>query len=202
MREAERTRIAHELHDELGGLLTSARFDISRLGQLPGIPAGAIDKLRDTVDAAIASTRAIISDLRPPVIDHLGVWRAIDWYARELANRRGLRRQVVIAPELEDVTPPHDVGICLYRIVQEALNNVVKHAEASSITVNIRRLPNGMVEVETIDDGKGLSGEDLAKVGRWGVMGMRERVHSHGGELTLASTPGYGTTLRATLRID
>jgi PAS domain S-box-containing protein len=202
VREAERTRIAHELHDELGGLLTSARFDIVRLGQQPRIATPCIEKLRDTIDAAIASTRAIISDLRPPVIDHLGVWRAIDWYAKELANRRGLRRQVVIEPELEEVTPPHDVGICLYRIVQEALNNVVKHAEASSITVNIRRLPNGMIEVETIDDGKGLSGEDLAKVGRWGVMGMRERVHSHGGELTLTSTPSLGTTLRATLRID
>ena len=202
VREAERTRIAHELHDELGGLLTSARFDISRLGQLPGIPASPIEKVRDTVDAAIGSTRAIISDLRPPVIDHLGVWRAIDWYARELANRRGLRRQVVIEPELEDVSPSHDVGICLYRIVQEALNNVIKHAEATSITVTARRLPTGLVEVEVVDDGKGVSAEDLAKVGRWGVMGMRERVHSHGGELTLASTPGRGTSLRVTLRID
>jgi PAS domain S-box-containing protein len=202
VREAERTRIAHELHDELGGLLTSARFDIGRLGQQPGIATACIDKLRDTVDAAIGSTRAIISDLRPPVIDHLGVWRAIDWYAKELANRRGLRRQVVIEPELEDMTPDHHVGICLYRIAQEALNNVVKHAEATSITVNIRRLPNGMVEVETIDDGKGLTAEDLAKVGRWGVVGMRERVRNHGGELTLTSTPGRGTTLRATLRID
>jgi PAS domain S-box-containing protein len=202
VREAERTRIAHELHDELGGLLTSARFDIGRLGQLPGIATPCIDKLRDTVDAAIGSTRAIISDLRPPVIDHLGVWRAIDWYARELANRRGLRREVLIEPELEDVIPSHDVGICLYRIVQEALNNVVKHAEASSINVNVRRQPTGLIEVEVVDDGKGLSGEDLAKAGRWGVMGMRERVHSHGGELTLTSTPGRGTTLRATLRID
>jgi PAS domain S-box-containing protein len=202
VREAERTRIAHELHDELGGLLTSARFDIGRLGLLPGIAKLPIDKLRDTVDAAIASTRTIISDLRPPVIDHLGVWRAIDWYAKELANRRGLCRQVFIEPALEDVTPTHDVGICLYRIVQEALNNVVKHAEAGSIFVNVKRLPTGLVEVEVIDDGKGLSGEDLAKVGRWGVMGMRERVHSHGGDLTLDSTPGRGTTLRATLRID
>lgn len=202
VREAERTRIAHELHDELGGLLTSARFDISRLAQLPGIATHSIDKLRDTVDAAIGATRAIISDLRPPVIDHLGVWRAIDWYARELANRRGLRRQVVIEPELEDVSPSHDVGICLYRIVQEALNNVIKHAEATSISVTARRLPTGLVEVEVVDDGKGVSAEDLAKVGRWGVMGMRERVHSHGGELTLASTPGRGTSLRATLRID
>jgi PAS domain S-box-containing protein len=202
VREAERTRIAHELHDELGGLLTSARFDIGRLGQLPGIAAPPIDKLRDTVDAAIGSTRAIISDLRPPVIDHLGVWRAIEWYAKELAYRRGLCRQVVIAPELEDVTPPHDVGICLYRIAQEALNNVVKHAAATVVTVNLRRLPSGLVEVEVIDDGKGLSAEDLIKVGRWGVMGMRERVHSHGGELTIEGTPGRGTTLRATLRID
>ena len=203
VREAERTRIAHELHDELGGLLTAARLDLGRLGQMSGgIAPERIDKLRDSLDDAIGSTRAIIADLRPPVIDQLGLWGAIEWYARELVTRSGLRCQVLIAPELENVNPPHDVSISLFRIVQEALNNVTKHAEATSIIVNVRRLPTGLVEVETIDDGKGLSGEDLAKVGPWGVIGMRERVHSHGGELTLESSPGGGPTLRATLRIE
>ncbi len=202
VREAERTRIAHELHDELGGLLTAARLDLGRIGQMPGIAPARIEKLRDTLDAAIGSTRAIIADLRPPVIDHLGLWGAIEWYARELANRRGLRRQVVIAPELEDVNPAHDVGISLYRIVQEALCNIIKHAEASSIIVNVCRLASGLVELEITDNGKGVSSEDLAKAGHWGVLGMRERVHSHGGELTIEDAPGGGTTLRATLRID
>lgn len=126
VREAERTRIAHELHDELGGLLTAARFDVNRLGRLPSMPAGVVDKLRESLDAAIGSTRSIIADLRPPVIDHLGLWGAIEWYADELAMRRGLRCQVALAPELQDMHPAHSVSIALFRIVQEALSNVVK----------------------------------------------------------------------------
>ena len=202
VREAERTRIAHELHDELGGLLTAARFDVNRLSRWPGIPANSVDKLRESLDAAIGSTRSIIADLRPPVIDHLGLWGAVEWYADELANRRGLRCQVVIEPELQDMHPAHDVSIALFRIVQEALSNVVKHAQAHSIMVCLRRLSVSQIEVEIIDDGKGVCSEDLAKAGHWGILGMRERVHSHGGELTLNSELGRGTTLHATLRID
>ena len=190
------------MHDELGGLLTAARFDVNRLGQMPGIALERIDKLRESLDAAIGSTRSIIADLRPPAIDQLGLWGAIEWYAGELASRRRLRCQVVIAPELEEVKPAHDVSIALFRIVQEGLNNVVKHAEATSIIVNVRRTAAGVVEVEITDDGKGMRTEDLAKAGHWGIMGMRERVRTHGGELTLEGATGRGTTLRATLRID
>ena len=202
VREAERTRISHELHDELGGLLTAARFEVSRLGRSPDIPTERLDMLRESLDAAIESTRTIIADLRPPVIDQLGLWIAIEWYAVELADRQGLRCQVVIAPELEEVKPAHDVSIALFRIVQEGLNNVVKHAEATSIIVNVRRTVAGVVEVEITDDGKGMRTEDLAKAGHWGIMGMRERVHSYSGDLALEGATGRGTTLRATLRID
>jgi PAS domain S-box-containing protein len=202
VREAERTRIAHELHDELGGLLTAARFEVSRLSHAPGISLDRVEKLRDSLDAAIGSTRSIIADLRPPVIDHLGLWGAIEWYVGELAMRRTLRYQVVIAPELEDVNPAHDVSISLFRIVQEALSNVVKHAEASSVILRVSRKADAVVEVEVIDDGKGFCSEDLAKAGHWGVMGMRERVRGHSGELVLEGAPGRGTTLRASLRID
>ena len=202
VRETERTRIAHEVHDELGGLLTAARFEVIRLGSSLCIPCERFDMLLDALDAAIASTRSIIADLRPPVIDQLGLWVAIEWYAAELVNSRGIECQVEIAPELEDVNPSHDVSIALFRIVQEGLSNVVKHAEATSILVNVKCMVDGMAEVEIIDNGKGMRSEDLAKAGHWGVMGMRERVRSHSGELTLESLPGRGTTLRATLRID
>ena len=201
VRENERTRIARELHDELGGLLTAARFDVNRLSRWSCIPADSVDKLRESLDAAIGSTRSIIADLRPPVIDHLGLWGAVEWYADELANRRGLRCQVVIEPELQDLHPAHDVSIALFRIVQEALSNVVKHAQAHSIMVCLRRLSVSQIEVKIIDDGNGVCSEDLAKPGHWGILGMRERVHSHGGELTLKSELGRGTTLHATLRI-
>ncbi|MEO5659904.1 MAG: PAS domain-containing sensor histidine kinase [Polaromonas sp.] len=202
VREAERTRIARELHDELGGLLTSARFEVVQLGNTTGNAANDIDKLRKALDAAIASTRTIISDLRPPVIDQLGLWVAIEWYATEMASRRGICCRVVISPELEDVNPGHDASISLFRIVQEAMSNILKHAEANLIIINVRRTCAGLVEVEITDDGKGVSSDDLAKAGHWGVMGMRERVRSHSGDLVLDGTPGRGTTLRATLRID
>jgi len=202
VREAERTRIARELHDELGGLLTAARFDVNRLSRWSCIPAGSVDKLCESLDTAIGSTRSIIADLRPPVIDHLGLWGAVEWYADELANRRGLRCQVIVDPELQDITPAHDVSIALFRIVQEALSNVVKHALAQSVVVHLRSLCNSRVEVKIIDDGKGISSADLAKTGHWGILGMRERIHSHGGELTLTSELGRGTTLCATLHVN
>ncbi|MEO5659128.1 MAG: PAS domain S-box protein [Polaromonas sp.] len=202
VREAERTRIAHELHDELGGLLTAAKFEVNQLGQVPGISHECIEKLRDSLDAAIRSTRTIIADLRPPVIDLLGLWGAIEWHAKELAMRRGLACQVDIAPELEDLNLAHDVNIALFRIVQEALGNVAKHAEASAIIVRARPIGTALIEVEVIDNGKGLNRQDLAKAGHWGIMGMRERVRSYGGSLALDGTPGGGTTLRARLRID
>ena len=202
VRENERTRIAHELHDELGGLLAAARFDVNRLGDWLGAPAESVDKLRESLDAAIGSTRLIIADLRPPVIDHLGLWGAVEWYADELANRRGLRCQVVIEPELQDMHLAHDVSIALFRIVQEALSNVVKHAQAHSIVVCLRHLSASQIEVKIIDDGKGVCSEDLAKAGHWGILGMRERVHSHGGELILNGELGRGTTLCATLQVN
>ena len=202
VRENERTRIAHELHDELGGLLAAARFDVNRLGDWLGAPAESVDKLRESLDAAIGSTRLIIADLRPPVIDHLGLWGAVEWYADELANRRGLRCQVVIEPELQDMHLAHDVSIALFRIVQEALSNVVKHAQAHSIVVCLRHLSASQIEVKIIDDGKGVCSEDLAKAGHWGILGMRERVHSYGGELILNSERGRGTTLCATLQVN
>ena len=202
VRETERTRIAHELHDQLGGLLTAARFDLNRLDGCLGVPAESVDKLRESLDAAIGSTRLIIADLRPPVIDHLGLWGAVEWYAQELANRRGLRCQVAVDPELQGMSPAHDVSIALFRIVQEALSNVVKHALAQSVVVQLKSLGNSRVEVKIIDDGKGICSADLAKAGRWGILGIRERVHSHGGELTLNGELGHGTTLCATLHIN
>ena len=201
VREAERVRIAHELHDELGGLLTAVRFDMNRLGQLPDIYLERVGKLRDTLDAAIRSTRSIISDLHPPVLDQLGLWGAIEWYAQELANRCALNLQVHICPDLQDLKLPDDVSISLFRIVQESLSNIVKHAEARLIIVRARRLGAAWVEVEVIDDGKGLNKLDLAKTGHWGILGMYERVRGHCGELTLEGAPDGGTALRVKLPI-
>ena len=202
VREAERTRIARELHDELGGLLTAARFDVNRLGQLPGIYLERVGQLRESLDAAICSTRAIISELHPPALDQLGLWGAIEWYAEEMARRCALNCQVLICPDLEDVKLPGDVGIALFRIVQEALNNIVKHAAAHAIIVRARRLDGALIEVEINDDGKGLTRQDLCKTGHWGVLGMHERLRSLGGELVLESAPGCGTTLRVSLRVS
>jgi PAS domain S-box-containing protein len=202
VREAERTRIAHELHDELGGLLTMARLDLSRLGQLPGVSLDRIGQIRDSLDAAIRSTRAIISDLHPPALDQLGLWGAIEWYAEEIAKRCALNCQIRICPDLEDVKLPDDVSLSLFRIVQEALNNIVKHAEAQSIILRARRLADTVIEVEIIDDGKGLNREDLVKTGHWGVLGMHERVRSLSGELALEGVPGRGTTLRVRIRVN
>jgi PAS domain S-box-containing protein len=202
VREAERSRIAHELHDELGGLLAAVRFDVNRLGQSPGVDLQRVEQLRESLDAAIRSTRSIISDLRPPVLDHFGIWGAIEWYAEKMAKRHALQYEVLICLELEEVELSNEVSISLFRIVQEAMSNIVKHADARSIILRARRVADAELEVEIIDDGKGLNREDLAKEGHWGVLGMHERVRSLGGELSLEGAPGHGTTLRVRLRVS
>lgn len=196
VREEERARIAHDLHDELGGALAAVCFDLNRLDQLPGLVPERVTKLRESVDAAIRSLRSVISDLHPPVLALLGLWSAIEWYAGQLAGRCALKCQVLICPDLEDVKVSDDRSIALFRIVQEALSNVVKHAEAGSIIVRARRVADATLELEVIDDGKGLSRHDFDKTGHWGIQGMQERARNIRGELTLESAPGRGTKLR------
>lgn len=197
-REAERIRIAREIHDDLAATLTGIKMDLSAAGDvLRTDPARAEQRLRASLglmDAAVMTTRRIINDLRPSILDNLGVWAAIEWLAAETARRAGIRCEAHVDPMLEEVLIEPAVSTALFRIVQEALNNVWRHAGARNAVVRCA-LNQGALEVQIQDDGCGMDADALRKSGHWGLLGMEERVRSHGGSISMDSVKDQGTSI-------
>lgn len=194
MREAERTRIARELHDELGQLLTGIKLDfagaVRRLRELK--PAGdVVDRVQSAmmqIDIAIAMVQRISGDLRPAALDHRDLGGAIEYEARLAAARSGLEIQVV--NRVTNSVPP-DAATAAFRIFQEALINAVRHARATRITARIVT-HRAQLELYVRDNGVGLwdRGDSSAS---FGVLGMHERARHAGGRLVIRGRPGRGT---------
>ena len=197
VREDERSRLARELHDELGALLTAAKLDVARLKRGIGPLTPDLDErikhLNSTIDQGIALKRNIIEDLRPSSLSNLGLMAALEIQGREFGTRSGLRVQMELAP----VSLPAPSQITVYRVVQESLTNIAKYAGATEVRLSLQ--PEGnRVSVAISDDGCGF---DPAVRGRssHGLTGMRYRVEADGGELRVVSSPGHGTRVQAWL---
>jgi signal transduction histidine kinase len=197
VREDERSRLARELHDELGGLLTAAKLDVARVkSRLKGAPpeiGERISHLVQSLDAGIALKRRIIEDLRPSTLSNLGLTAALEVLCAEFARRS----EVKVHTELQEVSLPEDVQLTAYRVVQEALTNVAKYAKAGHVSVELRNA-GGAAHLCVRDDGAGFDMRGVPMRAR-GLAGMRFRVASHGGRLDLTSQPGAGTTIEARL---
>ena len=197
VREDERSHLARELHDELGGLLTAAKLDVARArrrmaGAAPEA-AECIDQLAQTLDAGIALKRRIIEDLRPSSLTDLGLQKTLDILCEEFAKRAGIQVRTSIAElELSD-----DRELAVYRIVQEALTNVAKYAKAKTVHVTLEQVTD-QARVEVRDDGVGFDPKRLRR-GTHGLAGMRFRTQSFGGDWQIDSAPGKGTSLRASI---
>ncbi len=197
VREDERSRLARELHDELGGLLTAAKLDVARVksrlkGAGPEI-SERIGHLVQSLDAGIALKRRIIEDLRPSTLSNLGLTAALEVLCGDFARRT----EVKVHTEIDEVSLVEDVQLTAYRVVQEALTNVSKYAKASHVTVRLRD-DGGVARLSVSDDGAGFDTQGVPMRAR-GLAGMRFRVASHGGRLDLTSRPGDGTTIEAVL---
>jgi len=202
-REEEKTRIARELHDELGQLLTALKMDLSwlreRLPPHDAELAARAAEMGTLLDRTVTSMRRIASDLRPLMLDDLGLADAAAWLVEDFAKRSGVACRIEIAADLPDL--PKGVATAVYRAVQESLTNIARHAGADSASVAIR-VDNGAIQVEVEDDGRGIAAEDLAKTRSLGLKGMRERIALLGGSLEIARAPRGGTRvgLRVPLR--
>jgi two-component system sensor histidine kinase UhpB len=200
VREEEKARIAREVHDELGSTLTALRMDLDWMTtRLPPESEPLREKrsaMVKLVEAAVAATRKIVTDLRPSVLDDLGLAAAIRWQASEFESHTGVKIDVETSDE--DVPIQRETALALFRIFQETLTNVARHAKATHVWVELVTTDAGYV-MKVRDDGMGMKESELSKATSHGVRGMRERAHQFGGDVTVSSQPGAGTTLVASV---
>jgi len=199
VREDERSRLARELHDELGALLTAAKLDVARLKSRLGANVNVeaterLAHLNEALNGGIALKRRIIEDLRPSSLNNLGLVAALEILLREFASRS----EIKVVDKLEPVNVSPASQLTIYRLVQEALTNVVKYAKASEVVVSLQPASGGGAVVAVRDNGVGFDIE-APRLARHGLIGMRYRVEAEGGTMRLASRPGDGTLIEATL---
>ena len=199
IREDERSRLARELHDELGALLTAAKLDVARLKSRLGSTASAdaaerLAHLNESLNGGIALKRRIIEDLRPSSLSNLGLVAALEILLREFSTRSEMK----VVEKLAPVSVSPAAQLTIYRLVQEALTNVVKYAKASEVVVTLEPSSAGGARISVRDDGVGFDASQ-PKLARHGLIGMRYRVEADGGTMRLESTPGQGTVIEATL---
>ena len=198
--ENERKRIARDIHDELGQNLMALRIDMSMLAAQGAAKPVARERLAAAVkqiDATIKSVRAIINDLRPPVLD-LGLHAAIEWQAQQFERRSGIACELHIDHEEFDLDDKR--ATALFRIVQESLANILRHAQASAVRIDLQR--NGLeLCMKIADNGIGMSAERSRNAKAFGLVGIEERVHVLGGTFLASSDPGRGMTVAVCIPI-
>lgn len=196
-REDERHRLARNLHDELGALLTSAKLDAARIkSRLTGTAPAALERLThlvETLNQSIALGRSIIEDLRPSTLSNLGLVVTLEILAREFAERSNVEVQCTLTPVALDAA----AELMVYRLVQEAITNISKYAKARHVWLSLGA-QDGLVTVTVRDDGVGFD-TAVETSSAYGLVGMRFRVEAEGGRLRVDSSPGQGTRLQATL---
>ena len=199
-REQEKSRIARELHDELGQALTALKIDVSWLRENGGKPSQErLDKLESMarlLDATVAAARRISADLRPMMLDDLGLVAASEWLVENFTQRTGIPCELVLGGADLDLSDPHATTV--FRTLQESLTNAAKHSKATQVEVALER-DNGEIVLTVSDNGTGFVPGQERKPGSFGQIGLRERAYLIGGRIAFDSEPGKGT--RVELRI-
>ncbi len=218
VREEERTRIAREVHDELGSLLVALKMDVDWLDkrlseQVPGVaprlqtsPDGMHEKMRSKcqgmsrqIERAVVNVGRIITDLRPSILDHQGLWGALEWQAQEFVQ--SAEQQLLWRMEVnERLELPEPMAMAVFRIFQEMLSNVGRHARAHTVDIDIA-LREGWLHLCVEDDGCGALPQAFESPQAYGIMGMRERARHFGGVIEIDSQPGRGTCMRLSMPV-
>ncbi len=209
VREEERTRIAREVHDELGSLLVALKMDVNwldkRLSEQEQRTLEAAGDMRSRmrckcqnmsrlIETAVDNVGRIITDLRPSILDHQGLWAALEWQAQEFVHSAEMSLNWCM--DVDDVPdPPEPLAMGVFRIFQEMLSNVGRHARARRLDVRIA-VQTGVLSLSVQDDGVGAPAQAFEAADAYGVMGMRERARHFGGDIRITSAPGQGTLMR------
>ena len=194
-RDEERAYIAREIHDEFGQSLTALKMDLAwltkRLADRPHLAEKA-STMSDLIDSTIQTVRRVATQLRPGLLDDLGLAAAIEWQAQELAERTGINCELYLGDE--DIVLARDLSTAVFRIFQETLTNVARHAEATEVRVELEEGPDELV-LTIRDNGKGITPSQVSDPHSLGLIGMQERARSWGGNVTFQSVPGQGTVV-------
>jgi PAS domain S-box-containing protein len=201
VREQERTRIAREIHDELGAQLVALKLDTDWLARrLPEAPAlqAKSQGMGRLIDAAVLNLGRIITDLRPSILDHQGLWAALEWQAQEFIESSELQADLQLHVAAGVAPPEGGLAIAVFRMFQEILSNIARHARARRlwIRITVDDPPQPVLYLEVRDDGIGATPEQLSAPRSYGVMGMHERAAHFGGRVSIDSAPGQGTRVR------
>jgi len=215
VREEERTRIAREVHDELGSLLVALKMDVGwldkRLGEQEQREPAAAQAMRDTmrskcqnmgrlIESAVDNVGRIITDLRPSILDHQGLWAALDWQAHEFVQSAELALDWQM--DVADAAPlPEPSAIAIFRIFQEMLSNVGRHAAASRVAITICATATH-ISIAVQDNGRGADATAFEAANAYGVMGMRERARHLGGSLDISSQIGLGSRFHLSIQLS
>ncbi len=203
IREEERTRIAREIHDEVGQALTALKMDLAWLGKKVPPRGTSVKKkllgMEGVIDATMDALHRILAELRPGVLDDLGLPAAIRWLAEEFKRRT----EIACTVQMTGGEPGLDSGqaTAVFRILQEALTNVARHAQAHRVEIRLHFLPTAF-ELVVTDDGRGITPEELEATGTLGILGMRERAITWHGRVTVHGERGHGTTVRVFMPVD
>jgi PAS domain S-box-containing protein len=196
-REMERTRIAREIHDELGQSLTALKMELHWcLKRLPKDDEKLLDKaktLLKLVDANVHLVQRISSELRPGLLDNLGLSAAMEWQTGQFQDRTGISCDIICEPN--EIVLDHTRSTALFRIFQETLTNIIRHADATRVEIALRA-KDGDVELTVTDNGKGITEQEISDPKSFGLMGINERVYSLGGSVVISGSKDEGTTVR------
>ena len=195
VREEERTNIAREIHDELGQVLTAMKIEVSiLLNRLRSDkkPFGKIESIVKRIDDTIQSVKKICTRLMPTILDHFGLSAAIEWQMEEFENLTGIKGRASFEPR--EIILDQDLSTTVFRIFQESLTNIARHANATEVRVRLQ-LKDGNMLLEVKDNGKGITKKLFSDPTSFGIMGIRERVNYFGGDVTINGIKNKGTTL-------
>jgi PAS domain S-box-containing protein len=194
VREEERTRMAREIHDELGQTLTALKIDLSwltrRLPHEEELLLKKTESMYELVDGAIQTVKRISTELRPGALDDLGLADAIEWQTQEFGKRTDIKSKFSASPE--GIVLDRDRSTAVFRICQEALTNIARHAHATRVTASLKKGPRS-VSLKIRDNGTGIEESQILDPRAFGLIGMRERARFWGGEVKISSAPGKGT---------
>ena len=202
VREDERVAIAREIHDEFGQTLTSLKMDLAWIGKNKAVQdklvLNKISAMKSLVDSSVHNMKSVVAELRPTILDDLGLEAAIEWLTEKFEQHNSILINREIA--IEESTMDQEYKTAIFRILQEALTNISRHASATE--VSIKCLTNeSRLSMSIKDNGVGIQEKDFKKKQTFGIIGMQERVYALDGKVSVSGSPGKGTTIEVVIPV-